>query len=489
MEKSLVLRAVNRAIAHVHSRVTGNPIKRATLASTGSNPYGGFGIGLMAGGIVNQQSGMGLQSDKSEASFFTPTRIHWRGELEVLYAQSWAAKKFIDIPVDDMFIRWREFSGDEGDTGVELMDEAESRHKVKDRLSRAMKGGRLYGTGLMLMVTKEAPLDVPLVPERVRAGDLVALQVFDRWDSSVWRRDDDPLSPTYGEALTYHLTPTRGPGLFVDATRVLRFDGLRPLSSDGYTIYDRDWGVSEVVPAILAIMQDQTVVTAAAHLSQEASIPVLGVDGLREALAGGQLDANEASAEQIGEQLNMFKSVYRLLLLDKTESFERVAVNFGGLNLIMDLVQRRLAAAAGIPMTRFLGTSPVGMNATGESDMANYSMHVGAMQTGMLTDPLRRLDMVLARDSGLPEPPEYSFVPLTDMSDGDQAIAAKAKVEALKLAIEGGIMDEDEARMALDGDPVFGALPGEAPGLPEPEFGAMGPGGPPGGPPGTGASA
>ena len=480
METSLARRLFNR--------VTGRGGERATALQQGRNPYGGFGLGLMAGGIVNQQSGMGLAADKSEASFFTPTRIHWRGELEVLYAQSWAAKKFIDIPVDDMFIRWREFAGDEGDTGAEQMEEAESRHRVKSRLKDAMKAGRLYGTGLLLMVTREAPLDTPLVPERVRAGDLLALQVFDRWDASIWRRDDDVMSPTYGEALTYHLTPTRGTGLFVDASRVLRFDGLTPLSSDGYTIYDRDWGVSEIVPAILSIMQDQSVATAAAHLSQEASIPVLSVDGLRESLAGGQLDPNEASAEQIGEQLNMLKSVYRLLMLDKTEGFERVAVNFGGLHEVMEKVQRRLAAAAGIPMTRFLGTSPVGLNATGDSDMANYSMHVGAMQMDLLTDPLRRLDTVLARDAGMQEAPEYSWIPLTDMSDGDQAMAAKAKVEALKLAIEGGIMDEDEARESLDGDPIFGPLPGEAPGLPEPEFGAM-PGGHPGGPPGAGASA
>ena len=217
-------------------------------------------------------------------------------------------------------------------------------------------------------------------------------------------------------------------------------------------------------------MQDQTVATAAAHLSQEASIPILNIDGLREALAGGKLDPGEASAEQIGEQLNMFKSIYRLLLLDKTETFERVPVTFSGLHEIMDRVHRRLSAAAGIPATRFLGQSPVGLNATGESDMTNYAMHVSAMQTDKLTDPLRRLDMVLARDGGLSEPPEYSWIPLTNMSDGDVAEAALKRAEALKVAADAGWIDEDEGRAALDGTPIFGALPGAAPGLPEPEL-------------------
>ena len=475
MPESMIRRAWNRI-------TTRGGTTALSQASFGRNPYGGFGLGPMGGGIVNAQSGMGLQGDKSEHSFFTPTRIFWRGELEVLYVQSWAARKFIDIPIDDMTIKWREFKGEgQKDTAVETMKEAERRHKVKSRLKRVMKSGRLYGTALMVMVTREDQMEAPLVPERVRPGDLLALPVFDRFSASVWRRDDDPYSPTYGEALTYRLNPTRGVGFLVDASRVLRFDGMNPLSDDGFTIYDRDWGVSDVVPAILAIMQDQTVATAAAHLSQEASVPILNIDGLRDALAGGKLDTGEASAHQIGEQLNMFKSIYRLLLLDKTETFERVPVSFSGLHEIMDRVHRRLAAAAGIPATRFLGQSPIGMNATGESDMANYAMHVSAMQTDKLTDPLHRLDTVLARDAGIGEPLEYSWTPLTDMSDTDVAAAAHKRAEALKVAQDGGWIDEDEARSALDGTPIFGALPGDAPGLPDPEL-PPAPPAPPGGP-------
>ena len=342
-----------------------------------------------------------------------------------------------------------------------------------------MKAGRLYGTALLVMVTREAPLEEPLVPERVRAGDLLALPVFDRYDASVWTRDDDVYSPTYGQALMYRINPTRGVGFYVHASRVLRFDGIAPLSDDGYTIYDRDWGVSEIVPAILAIMQDQTVATGVAHLSQEASIPIIKVEGLRDALAG-QPDPNEQTAEQIGESLNMLKSIYRLLMMDKTEDFERVAVSFAGLHEVMDRFWRRLAAAAKIPATRFLGMSPVGLNATGESDMVNYAMHVAAMQNAMLTDPLMRLDMVVARDAGLSEPLPYSWVPLTSMSETEMATTAKTKAEATKILIESGVIDEDEGRVAMDGDSVFGALAGEAPGLPEPELPPEpGPGGPP----------
>jgi len=455
-------------------------LKQRQLSGPGTAAYGKF-YGLNQGGPVNLVSGMGTQADKSEHAFFEPTRVSWRGDLEVIYAQSWACKKFIDIPVDDMMIRWRQFDAGENEAAAEAMGAAEEEYNVVGKLGRAMKAGRLYGTGLLVMMTREAPLDTPLNPDQIREGDLVALQVFDRFDASVMVRDDDHMSPTYGQALVYRINPARGFGFNVHASRVLRFDGITPLSDDGYTLYERDWGISEVVPAILAIMQDQSVATAVAHLATEASIPVIKVANLRDALAAAEND-NEASAEKIGQDINLYKSVFRLLMMDAgNEEFERVSVNFGGIKDVQEQFARRLAAAAGIPATRFWSQSPVGMNATGESDMVNYAQHVAAMQNRLLTDPLMRLDEVLARNAGIREAPEYEWLPLTDMSEVDQATIAKNKAEAMMAAVNSGVIDEDDAREALDGDAVFGTLEGMAPGLPEPDPPPGGPADPPGG--------
>lgn len=469
-----------RRAAPLQERIRAFLRRRAGGLLTGGG-WWGQGQGLMQGGLVNTQTGMGLAgSDKNEASFFTPTRLHSRHELETLYVQSWAAAHYIDIPVDDMLIRWREFESGENEAAAEAMSEVERRHRVQSRLAAAMKAGRLYGTGLLVMVTREANLQVPLMPERIREGDLVGLLVFDRYEASVMARDEDVYSPTFGEPLTYRLQPRYGTaGLDVHATRVLRFDGCSPLSSGGYQTYDRDWGVSLIVPAILAIMQDQTAATGAAHLTQEASIPVLHVDGFREALAGTGMDPDDPTPEQLGERINQLKSVYRTLMMDKTDEFERVAVTWSGLPDIMDRFARRLAASAQIPATRFWGMSPVGMNATGESDMVNYSAMVAAEQHRLLDDPMKRLDAVLARDAGLAEAPEYEWMELTSLSDLEQAQVSKTRIEALAAAVTAGVIDEDEARLALDGDPVFGALPGPAPELPDPEpMPGMGPMGP-----------
>jgi len=425
---------------------------------------GGAYYPLTHGGFQNPATGAGtLGLDKAESAFWTPTWYWSRQSLQTLYVQSWAAAHFIDIPIDDMFIRWRQW--DSG-ADAERMDEQERRYELVDKLARVLKAARLYGTGLLIVVSRDGPMESELRPERVRPDDVSHLLVFDRFSATVRAWDIDPLSPTYGEALVYDIFPTTGRPFGVHHSRVFRFDGVRPLGDDGFTIYDRQWGVSAVVPVIIALIQDQAGASAAGQLMQIASMDVVKMMGFRDALAGQQ-ELDDPSPEDVGEKMNVLKSVYRTVFMDSDDDFERQAVSFAGLPEMLDRMARRLAAAAQIPATRFWGQSPVGMNATGESDMVNYAESVMAMQERMLSAPLQRLDTILARSAGLREAPTYEWLPLTDLSESERIKNLKTKIDALNVAINAGIIDEDEARRALDGDEFLGELPGMAPGLPE----------------------
>ena len=435
---------------------------------------------LTGGGIINPGTGLGTGLDKTEGSFFQPTRYFYRAPLETMYIQSAAARKFVDIPVDDMFIRWRMWAG-EDESAAEAMQEAEDRHKVPSRLAQAMKAARAYGTCVLIIVTSEAPLEEALDPKRIRPGDLKALRVFDRFDLSAWERERDIFSPNFGLPEQYHVHPTGGQSLpfRVHHSRVIRFDGIQALTDSRFWHYDQDWGVSCLVPVITSILEDQTLASAVAHMSQEASIPVLGISELRDKIAGTG-GRGEASVADIGRAVNEIKSVYRLLMLDKNEEeFTRVAVQFAGIADLMDRYAQRLAAAADIPMTRWMGQSPAGMNATGDSDMKNYVMMLEANREKQLADALPRLDDVVARDAGLREAPEYEWLSLLEMGEEEQALVAKTKAEAMVAALGASILDEDEAREALSGDSVFGELTGPAP-EPDPEM-LPGAGGFPGG--------
>ena len=451
-----------------HAIEAAAPQRRARTYGTG---------GLMSGGIRNPGTGQGTTLDKSEGSFFTPTRIHWRTPLEVLGVESWVARKCLDVPNGDMFIRWRQFNSNDP-AAVEAMEEQERMFKLEKALFEAMRAGDQYGTGVVVIVTGEAPLEEPLVPERIRPGDLKALHYFDRYDISVPARDRDFYSPNFGKPLYYQVHPAFGvPPMRVHHSRVLRFDGLMPPTLSGYTVYDQDFGVSVLIPILKSIFQDQTMASGISHAAQQFSIPVLHIAGLREHIAGGG-DGDEASPAQIGAEINEAMSLYRLLMLDEPgrEEFNRVAIAFAGLSDLFDKFPERVAMARDIPMTRFKNQSPGGMNATGDSDMKNYIMMLEAKRAKDLRDPLTVLDMVFARNAGLREPPEFEWLSLFEMSDKEIAEAAKIKAEALGVALTHSMIDEDEGREALNGDPVFGELSGPAP-EPDP-MEMMPPGGP-----------
>ena len=433
-----------------------------------SGGRGGYG-GLTGGGIVNQGTGLGTGLDKSQGNFFTPTRIYWRSWLEVLCVESWTARNAIDIPTDDMFIRWRQVLGkDKG--AVEAFEMGERESRVELALNQAMKAGDQYGTGAVVMVTAEDTLDTPLDVKRIREGDLKALHYFDRYDLSVTERDYEFLSPNFGKPIFYRVHPAHGVQIErVHHSRVLRFDGIRPPTVSGFTSYDQDFGVSELVPIIVALLEDASGAQSVSHMMQEASIPVLHIAGLRETIAGGG-DPGEPTPSEIGQQIRQSMSNFRLLMLDEPgrEEFMRVAVQFGGLPDILDRFQHRVAQARKIPLTRWEGRAPSGMSATGESDMKNYVLMMEAARTKKLRDVLYVLDQVLARNIGMREPPEFKWESLLELSDMEIAEASKTKAEALDIAVKAYLIDEDEGRASLDGDPLFGALPGSAPEAPDP---------------------
>ena len=80
------------------------------------------------------------------------------------------------------------------------------------------------------------------------------------------------------------------------------------------------------------------------------------------------------------------------------------------------------------------------------------------MQKQLLDPVLRRLDMMVARQAGLNEPPEYEWVPLTDLSEKDRAETAKLQGETLNLAYTDGVIDEDEYRERLSQNEFWGEL-------------------------------
>lgn len=406
------------------------------------------------GGFVNPISGTGTSIDKNSISFFTPTRITAKNFNEIIYVESWAAGKFVDIPVDDMFMKWRVFCEMEN-KDIERVERTETKFGIKTKLAKAIKAGRLYGTGLFVILTKDSKPDQPLNVNRMMPGDLQNIINVDRFDANVVSKENNPFSKNYGQPIFYNITLKMGGSFVVHHSRVIRFDGIKPMSDNSWQSYDQDWGVASIIPVITEIYQDSNVSKGAASLVNEASIAVQKIEGFEDALSGS---GDEMSIQDRMSQTSILRSIFRTIFMDAEDTFERHDVNFSGLPGLMDRNAVRLAAAADIPETRFWSKSLTGLQSTGDGEARNYAMKVSSDQENQLPEPLRKIDSVIEKHLGLSENICYEFPSILDLSEKDSVEVALKKAQMVVPLVTAGIIDEDEARAVLDGDEIFGNL-------------------------------
>ena len=97
-------------------------------------------------------------------------------------------------------------------------------------------------------------------------------------------------------------------------------------------------------------------------------------------------------------QASVAKSMINSIMLDKEEEWDRVTASFGGLTRHSVGLLQVVSGAVDIPATRFLGMSPAGLNATGESDIRYYDK-IKADQENKLQPALAILDEVIIRST------------------------------------------------------------------------------------------
>ena len=450
-----------------------------------ANSFGGgggfFPYAGSAGGYKNSRTGAGTSSDISTRGYFQPTYWWERSLGETVYAESWAAHKMIDTPVDDM--KWRVYPRADDDY-VGAMEEAEEDLMVEERLRMAAKAARLHGSAMVIPISVENTMDQPFSPELIREGDLRNILVVDRYYCTPLEYEANPANPgfalpskyrlnfaslaasveTSDDASAVEMLRDLTPGMEIHASRVLRFEGIQALTLPGWQVYERDWSRSELIPAFTAILQQSSVTQSMANLSEQASVRVMKLARYRSMIqANAPRDMDRADPYQTITSSLSAISNYGTLLMDKDDDFERVQVQFGGVAEMMDRFAMIVAAAADIPETRFWGKSPSGMNATGESDLSMYRARVNSLQGRLWTRPMRALDQWLLPSVGLREAEKFRWRSQDEMTETEKVDLALKKAQIAQILAGANVMAEPELRAMLSGDDVIGELAEEYP--------------------------
>ena len=384
-------------------------------------------------GLANALSGLNTERDKAAHSYYAEPTID-ANELINAYRGSWMARKIVDIPALDSCREWRAWQASQAQ--IEAIEAEEKRLNVRGKVLEARKKARLFG-GAAVYADFGDDASQPLSLERVKKSGIRFLTVFTPRQLVPGEIETDPMSEFFG--MPKEFTVAGG------ATGQARIHPSRLTTFIGAELPDRDitssafgWGDSVLVSVMSAVKQAESASANINSLIFEANVDVVSIEGLAEILkmTGGEDKVRDLLKLNLDAKSNL-----RALVLDAKNTYARKAVSFSSLPDLLDRFDQHAAGAADIPMTRFMGMSPGGLNSAGESDLRNYYDRVSAGQTLEMGPALSRLDEALirsatgARDQSI----HYDWNPLWQLSETDKATIFKTKADAARtIAGTGG---------------------------------------------------
>lgn len=269
---------------------------------------------------------------------------------------------------------------------LDSLDELEANTRVVE----AMWWARLFGDGAVVIGADDGrPASLPLVPELVKQIDW--LEAIDRRYYAI--NTYYTSGPKYGKPETYALG---NPGAIVSPihivheSRLIRFHGAP--TSIAMMRARGGYNISNLQRSYEVIRSFATGFKAVEVLLTDGPQGVYKIKNLASLLGSN----NKGLFESRLQTVDMFRSALRAIVIDADgEGFERQSFSFSGVPDVMDRFCQRLAASVPMPVTKLMGISPGGLNATGESDTRNWYDGLETDQVNDVRKPLRRLIQIL----------------------------------------------------------------------------------------------
>lgn len=374
-------------------------------------------------GLKNVLSGMGGQFDKRTHRSFVSS-VMADEQIEAAYQDGWLIRQCIDVPSFDLFRKWRVWEGDPD--AVARVEAEEKRLDVRGAFEKAHRLSRIWGGSLLVIGKGSEALDAPLTA--MGPGGMSAVNAIPRRYVRARGADDDLASPTFGRPEYYEYSPRRGGQLKIHPSRVIRFDGPYNPRQDRE---DDQWGMSVVHILNDAVSDFLAAKGAMAALVDEAKVDVYGIPGLSDKLMTREGDQKLLARLQLN---NSAKSFAHGVYMDAAETYEQKQVSFQGLAQVVAALFAHVAAAADIPMTRFAGQSPGGLNSTGEGDLGNYLDRLAGEQQNVIRPRLDDFDVWLMASAGVTtDDVQSDFVPLRQLTEQEQSEVAERNAKSFQI--------------------------------------------------------
>lgn len=373
-------------------------------------------------------------------------------------AQDGLMRLGVETLADEMTRKWGHIAGAcEQDTA--RLDEAMQRLRVRRVMGNAASDAGYFGVGYVFLDTgerEEEELMTPLFASPAKLGRQGILRLT-RLDPVLLSPGEynasDPLSRWYFRPRWWYVQGRR-----VHASRILRVVQHEPpfLLLPAYNF----GGIPAVQLALDYLVHFTGTRESAARLLKKFSLTVF-----KSNLSALVYGAEGAEAD-VMRRLKYFaanRDNDGVMLIDREdEDIVQINTPLSGVTEIVRQALEMLSAVFHQPVTKFLGISPGGMNATGEYDERNWYDYAGSQQESMLGPAMTTLlELVQAQVLGRVDHAVcWEWDPMWTPSDREQAETTKLNVDSAVQLVGSGIASPEQAAAVLggDGDSMWAAL-------------------------------
>jgi phage-related protein (TIGR01555 family) len=152
------------------------------------------------------------------------------------------------------------------------------------------------------------------------------------------------------------------------------------------------------------------------------------------------------------DYFNATRSNRGVMMVDKeTEDFANVSAPLGSLDKLQAQAQEHICSLSGLPLVKYTGISPSGLNATSEFEIQVFYDWVRAYQMWFFAPNLTRVfHMAQINLWGAVDPDlYYEFLPLQELSEKDRGDMEKSEADRDKVLIDAGVLHAEEVRARL----------------------------------------
>jgi uncharacterized protein len=402
----------------------------------------------------NFQAALGIgasnQISNSVYGFNPITRM--RIQLEWMYRGSWVVGMAVDAPAEDMTRAGIEFESTLDPKSSDLMKAAIQDLCIWDSLTSVIKWSRLYGGALGYIMLDGQDPESELDMDSIGEGQFKGIMPLDRWMvqptvSNVIKK----LGPDYGLPMYYDLVQTQPTLEYwprIHHSRVIRMEGITlPYNQ---RIAENMWGESVVERIYDRLVSYDSTSAGSAQLVYKAHLRIMKIKDLRNIIAAGGPAMAGLTAQMANMRLTQANE--GITLLDADDEFEASSYNFSGLSEMLLQSAQELCGSLEIPLVRFYGQSPGGLNSTGESDLRTYYDGLSKKQERKLRSPLvKTLDITSRSVLGkpLPEGFKFRFNPLWLMTETERSDIATKNTDSVIKAFEATLIPQSVAMKEL----------------------------------------